>query len=121
MQEQIKEFANNIGIVHGFVDLTLDTVLTGKPTVVAIGTPAKPGKNAKITYIEQAERKPLIRDDGKADYFDMNFITEIEAHEWLGEKIPADSGEPGKNVFGESIPALPGKDSPIKYDRENCV
>ncbi|MGF9975338.1 DUF342 domain-containing protein [Viridibacillus arvi] len=118
MQEQIKEFANNIGIVHGFVDLTLDTVLEGKSTVVAIGTPAKPGKNAKITYIEQSERKPLIREDGKADYFDMNFISEIEAHAWLGEKIPADSGEPGKNVLGESIPALPGKDAPIKYDQK---
>ncbi|MBK3494064.1 DUF342 domain-containing protein [Viridibacillus sp. YIM B01967] len=118
MQEQIKEFANNIGIVHGFVDLTLDTVLSGKPTVVAIGTPAIPGKDAKITYIEKPVKKPVILEDGRADYFDMNFIYEIEAHEWLGEKIPADQGVPGKNIIGESIPALPGRDFPIKYDQK---
>lgn len=66
------------------------------------------------------ERKPVIREDGKADYYDMNFIYEIEEGEWLGEKIHAQPGIPGMNVCGESIPAPWGSDLPLKYDHKSA-
>ncbi|MFX3674804.1 MAG: DUF342 domain-containing protein [Paenisporosarcina sp.] len=104
------------GIVHGFEDLDIREIKTSKPYVIAKGTPPMQGANAKITYIELPERKPIIDADGKADYFDMNFILEIEEDEWLGEKVHAQEGIPGKNLLGQTIPALKGNDIQLKYD-----
>ena len=42
----------------------------------------------------------MINEDGKADYFDMNFLVEIIEGSWLGEKIPPQQGIPGKNILG---------------------
>ena len=37
----------------------------------------------------------------------MNFISEISEGSWLGEKIPATLGKPGKNVLGQVVAAVP--------------
>ena len=39
-----------------------------------------------ITYIEIPERRPVIREDGSADYYEMNFVTPVNEGDWLGEK-----------------------------------
>lgn len=36
------------------------------------------GEDAIITYIEIPERRPVIREDGSADYYEMNFVTPIK-------------------------------------------
>ena len=80
-------------------------VKTGKAYIIANGLPPQKGANAKITYLKQAEKTPEINEDGKADYFDMNFIVEIKEGSWLGEKIPAQEGIEGINILGEKVPA----------------
>ena len=45
------------------------------------------------------EHKPIIREDGVADYYDMNFIFEVEENEWLGEKTFPLDGINGKTIF----------------------
>jgi uncharacterized protein (DUF342 family) len=107
------------GIVHGLKKIILTDLKTSKPYTIAIGTPPKKGLDAKITYLERPERKPIIDEEGKADYFDMNFILEIDKDDWLGEKIEAQEGISGTNIKGESIPALKGKDHSLKYDSKS--
>ena len=42
-----------------------------------------------------------LREDGKADFYDMNFLDEVKKGDWLGEKIPLTNSIPGKTITGE--------------------
>ncbi len=120
-EQQIKILLVERKIHHGLLSFDLTKVETGKSFVVAKGTDPIKGEDAKVKYLEIPERKPVIREDGRADYFDMNFIFEIKEGSWLGEKIPAQPGTPGTNIHGEPVPAPPGKDVPLKYDRKSAT
>lgn len=116
IQEEIKQLLVDHNIVYGVIPIQLDTITPGKAILVAQGTPAVKGDDAKITYLEIPERKPVIREDGTADYYDMNFIFEISEGSWLGEKIAAQPGIPGRNIHNEELPAVAGRDMPLRYD-----
>lgn len=118
--EQVRKELEKQGVVHGIVDFDLETYIPGKPFAIAKGTVPVKGEDAIITYLPKPERKPVIKEDGRADYYDMNFISEISEGTWLGEKIPATPGVEGMNVLGESIPATPGRDAPLKYDKKSA-
>jgi uncharacterized protein len=106
------------GIKHGILDLHANQLLANKEFIIAKGVPALSGADAVVRYFQLSDRKPTIREDGKADYFDMNFIDEVKAGDWLGEKKPFTEGVPGKNVLGEVISPTKGKDKPLFYDRK---
>ena len=120
LKQQILDALAEKNIVEGILDFDISSIEPGKAFLIAQGTPPVAGTDAQITYLPKPERKPVIREDGKADYFDMNFISEISEGSWLGEKIPATAGESGKNILGESIPAPPGRDYPIRYDKKSA-
>ena len=103
-------------IIHGIKDIEIEKIITGKSYCIAEGTQPVKGEDAKVNYLEIPERKPVIHEDGKADYFDMNFIFEINEGDWLGEKILPQPGIDGKNILGESVPAPFGDDMPLHYD-----
>ncbi|QCR32802.1 DUF342 domain-containing protein [Lysinibacillus sp. SGAir0095] len=119
-QDTIKQNLNELlirhQIIHGIKDIDLHKLITGKSYCIAEGTQPTKGEDAKITYLEIPERKPVIHEDGKANYFEMNFIFEIKEGDWLGEKIPPQPGIEGKNILGESVPAPFGNDEPLHYD-----
>lgn len=117
---KIRELMAQYNIVHGILPINLEIVSPGKDFLVAQGTPPKKGDDAVLTYLQLPERKPVIREDGKADYFDMNFIFEIQEGMWLGEKIPPTSGIPGTAVDGTLIIPKPGKDAQLKYNRQSA-
>jgi uncharacterized protein len=120
IQRDIEQLLREHNIVYGIVPLQIDAITPGKAMLIAQGTPAIKGDDAKITYLEIPERKPVIREDGTADYYDMNFIFEISEGSWLGEKIPPQPGIPGKTVHGEEIPAVAGRDMPLRYDLKSA-
>ena len=106
---QVRKTLNDHGIVFGLIDLTEDDLVPGIPILAAIGREPEKGHDAQITYIEKPEKKPVIREDGLADYYEMNFVTPVEEGDWLGEKIPPTDGKPGKDVFGNSVSRHAGK------------
>ncbi len=120
LSNQILEKLEDEGIVNGILDFDISKIEPGKAFLIAQGTLPVAGTDAQITYLPKPERKPVIREDGKADYYDMNFISEISEGSWLGEKIPATLGKTGKNVLGDTIAAAPGRDFPIKYDKKSA-
>ena len=107
-------------IKHGILDIKIESIVSGKAVLIAQGTPPIKGDDAKVTYLQPPARKPVIREDGKADYYDMNFIYEIEEGAWLGEKIHAKPGIPGTNVYNEPVTAQNGRDVSLKYDRKSA-
>ncbi|MGE7840923.1 DUF342 domain-containing protein [Lysinibacillus sp. NPDC093712] len=117
---QITDTLAGQGITYGILEFDILKIEPGKAFLIAQGTSPVAGMDAQITYLPKPERKPVIREDGKADYYDMNFISEISEGSWLGEKIPATLGKPGQNVLGEMIAAAPGRDFPIRYDKKSA-
>lgn len=127
IQENLAEIHTNIQkllqeqrITYGHKPIDLLTVKTGKTYIVAKGLPPQRGEDAKVIYLDQAEKKPVIKEDGNTDFFDMNFIVEIKEGSWLGEKIPPQKGTDGINIFGETVPAELGEDTPLKYDTNSA-
>lgn len=120
IQIKVQKLLAEKNIKYGILNVKPDSIVTAKATLIAQGTPPVQGDDAQITYLELPERKPVIREDGKADYYDMNFIYEIEEGAWLGEKIHAQPGIPGINIYGEWIPAPWGRNLPLKYDRKSA-
>ncbi|MFJ5768664.1 FapA family protein [Psychrobacillus sp. NPDC093180] len=127
IQENLAEIHTNIQkvlqeqqIIYGHKPIDLLNVKSGKTYIVATGLPPQKGENAKVTYLDQAEKRPVIKEDGNADFFDMNFIVEIKEGSWLGEKIPPQKGVDGINIVGENVPAEPGDDIKLKYDTKSA-
>ena len=113
----ILQTLSNHGVRDGFLmDVLRGPFVSQQWIIVAKGTSPIPGENAVIKYIAQSERKPLLKSDGKTDFYEMHFIDEIEKGGWLGEKIPATSGTPGRTVTGKLIPPMKGKDQALRYD-----
>ncbi|MEK4229885.1 DUF342 domain-containing protein [Solibacillus sp. FSL H8-0538] len=120
ISEIVRKLLVENSINHGVLSINLESIVTGKAMLIAQGTPPVKGEDAKITYLEIPERKPVIREDGKADYYDMSFIFEISEGDWLGEKIPLQQGTPGYNVHNDLVPAQPGRDGMLKYDKKSA-
>lgn len=120
LQMNLQKLLQDNQIVYGHQPLDLSTIKTGKSYIIAKGLSPQKGTDAKISYLQQAEKTPVINEDGKADYFDMKFLVEINEGSWLGEKIPAQQGVAGKNILGEPVPALMGDDFPLKYDTKSA-
>ena len=120
LASQVNKLLEENNIVNGVLPLHMEKMVPGKAILIAQGTPPVKGKDAQITYLEIPERKPVIREDGKADYYDMNFIHEIKEGSWLGEKIPPQPGIDGMDVQGRILPASAGRDIALKYDHKSA-
>ena len=116
--EESEKVLDDLGIIYGRKKLSEELFTSGKLVIGASGTQPVKGADAVVTYIERPERKPRIREDGSADYYEMNFVFPINEGDWLGEKIPPQEGVDGTDVFGNSISSTRGKDELLRYDRK---
>ncbi|WP_265447000.1 DUF342 domain-containing protein [Acetivibrio straminisolvens] len=98
-------------------DLFFGDLETGKKYVIAEGMPAVDGEDCKIRMYELEEPRPEIKEDGKANYYELKLINKVKAGDWLGERIDATEGFPGKTVYGTTIYPVRGKNYPLPYDR----
>lgn len=116
---EAEQLLNDVGVIHGRKSLQDITLTLREPIIVAVGTEPVKGADAIITYLDIPERKPIIREDGSANYYEMNFVTPVEKGGWLGEKVPSQEGINGTDVLGNRIPALRGEDAKLSYDRKS--
>lgn len=106
-------------ITHGILTEVLDRQLqVQKDIVIAKGSEPTSGQDAIIKSFKKNERKPTIKSDGKADFYEMNFVDEVHKGDWLGEKYPYTKGMQGKTVTGELIIPKHGRDLNFVYDHE---
>ncbi|MFS0691121.1 FapA family protein [Sporosarcina sp. 179-K 8C2 HS] len=117
----VRKSLDDHGIVFGIIELTETDLFPGRPVIAALGREPEKGVDAQITYIKKPEKKPIIREDGLADYYEMNFVTHVAEGDWLGEKIPPTDGIPGKDIFGGVVVAMRGSDEKLQYDRKSVV
>ncbi|MFD2445610.1 DUF342 domain-containing protein [Bacillus sp. CGMCC 1.16607] len=117
--KKILDILYQSGISEGILSTVIHEQLdVQKDILVASGIQPIDGDHAKIKYYQFADRKPTIKSDGKADFYDMNFIDEVKIGDWLGEKILPTDGTPGRTITGEIIPPKKGKNINLLYDRK---
>lgn len=91
--------------------------------VVARGKEVEHGRDAQITYHFPlpGKAKPIEREDGTVDFYNLNLVHNVRAGEVLATKIPAVPGEPGITVTGQMIRPLPGKNINFRRGKNTIV
>lgn len=127
-QKQAEVFAevisalNDAGVKEGILFERIRNEFTvGKKMVIAKGIEPITGNEAVVKYYQISERKPVIREDGRADFYELQFIDQVKKGDWLGEKILPGPGTPGRTVTGEEIPSKKGKDKLFRYDKNTVI
>jgi len=106
-------------IRYGINDQLIDKIVKEQKNVINIhiaeGKPPVHGRNAEIVYKidTNISRRPLLLENGRVDFHQINLIKIVKKDQHLAEKIPATKGTPGISVFGTEIKAVPGKDKPL--------
>jgi len=119
IKEVLKKLSDT-GIVFGLKqDVLLNSLTNGTPILIAEGLIPINGEDSKITMYQLKEPKPEAKEDENVNYYDLCLINKVLKGEWLGERIDATKGIPGKSVKGSIIQAIPGKQHPILYDKNS--
>lgn len=79
--------------------------------LVAAGTPAVNGDDTKFELLvsDARDRAPHVNQNGLIDFRDLGAIPSVGADEALMRRIPPTPGTAGRNVRGEAIEPVPGK------------
>jgi uncharacterized protein (DUF342 family) len=114
------EALNKKGITYGIKrEFFFSDIEAGKTYTIAEGEASVDGKDSIIKMYELSDLKPEINEDGKANYYELKLINKVNAGDWLGERIEAKEGFPGRTVTGKSIKAAMGKNFPLNYDKNS--
>ena len=117
--ENIITILRNNGVVHG-IDEKVIARFEDKPDynvalLVAEGSPAVDGKDARVIFNFKAERAvPVLKEkNGKVDFRELNLVENVVAGQLLAKKIPPEEGQTGQTVVGKALPAKSGKGGEI--------
>lgn len=87
--------------------------------LVAQGREAIQGTDARIEYYFNTDphKRPMQKEDGSVDYFQMTTINQCKKGEELARIIPENPGEPGVDIFGHVISPREVKRQSLKFGR----
>lgn len=106
------------GVIEGLENIYEKPLMAQIEMVIARGIPPVFGDDAKLTLFEISDKKPIIKDDGSVNHYELNLIDNARAGDWLGERIPPKEGRQGITVTGKLVPGKKGKDFNLKYDQK---
>lgn len=112
------------GIIYGIDREAVDEgVKTLDPFIAAKGDPPIPGENAYIERRYNLGEKgvPVTDEYDKADYKNLNLFVLAKANDTLAIRIPHTKGTPGKDIFGNSVPARDGRPIPMPAGKNTKV
>lgn len=124
---ELEEFLKDLSyknIVFGIQTETLREHFTaaGKfctDIIAAKGQEAVQGTDAKLEYCFNTDthRRPLQKEDGSVDYFQLSTINHCRKGDVLARIIPETPGEPGHDIYGKLIYPRETKRQVLKYSR----
>ncbi len=116
--KEVFEALNKAGIIFGINSKILAGPLeAGVEYIIAEGFPPVNGIDAEVKLYEISNLKPQIIDSNNVNHYELNLINHVQVGDWLGERKDPTPGFPGKNVKGNEIPSIPGRNLPLLYDR----
>ncbi|PYG89020.1 hypothetical protein LY28_00840 [Ruminiclostridium sufflavum DSM 19573] len=116
---KIVEKLNEKGIVYGIKKDALLNLVPNQPILMAEGLLPVPGMDSLNKLYQLREVKPEIKEDGNVDHYELSLINMVKEGDWLGERVAANEGKEGRNVFGDTLKAMPGKNYPLLYDKSS--
>ncbi len=108
MQEIEGDLAN-LRVTYGVNKDAILDVLSGRKyyedTVIARGTEAIDGHDAKLTYSfnTKISTKPKINEDGTVDFHKLDLINKVRKGDVVAVIDPEEPGVPGTNIHGEPV------------------
>lgn len=115
--DKILELLKDKGIIYGIQwQNLLERIEPGTPILLALGRVPENGKDALIKTYVMKMVKPVIKENGGINYYELDLIDFVQKGDWLGERVEPTEGIPGKTVFGEIIPSQKGEQISLKYD-----
>jgi len=103
------------GIGQGILDEAIDVAIASAcstQVVIARGLPPQHGEDGRLEVLipEVRNRMPRVDETGHIDYRDLGAIQVVHPGENLMIRHPPTEGVPGRTLFGEILPATPGKE-----------
>ena len=108
----IDEAGVKSSVNQNVIEEILEKKSWGKRFVVSEGQQLIPGEDAHLVFYFPTEKslKPKLKSDGHVDYKEVSVVHSVEKDKPLVRKIPAQSGTPGADVFGNEVPTENVKD-----------
>ncbi|WP_404340563.1 DUF342 domain-containing protein [Pseudoalteromonas mariniglutinosa] len=132
--DEAKKHLHHAGIIKGVNNKALDNFLGQQFThpagssysaIIAHGRQPKEGADAKFMRLcctaQDRILSPQAKADGKVDMRDLGAIITVKPGAALMQRIPADKGENGYTIYGDVLPAQPGKDYPLEPFEGTCL
>lgn len=124
------EIMNDIAynkIVYGIKQESIDEFLSHREYCrdyeLAVGQPAKSGKDSQIEYLfsTDVQAKPTLNEDGSVDFFNLNTINHCRKGDVLAKLHPELRGEPGTTVYGENLAPPHFEKKILKFGRNVAI
>ncbi|AGB40654.1 putative polymerase with PALM domain, HD hydrolase domain and Zn ribbon [Halobacteroides halobius DSM 5150] len=84
--------------------------------LIAQGEEPTPGEDGQLDFkfdLDRQEQKVNLKEDGTADFYNLNRIVNVESGDLLVEKIPPVEGKAGTSVKGQEMPPKPVEEAEI--------
>ena len=116
---KIESYGVNTGINHENIKAMCESDSPRLNIVIAMAIPSQEGEKARIIpYFDINERrKAMKKENGSVDFHELGDISSTTKGQELYRKVPPTNGSPGKDVLGNELPGLPGKDLKIVLGR----
>lgn len=117
--DSIISFLKSNNVIHGIKEDVItdfeDHPRYNEKIVVAEGTSAEEGENAKIIFSFEADTSKikLKEKNGRVDFKEMNLVQNVVEGQILAKKTPPGEGKSGRTIKGKAIPANRGNDVQI--------
>lgn len=122
--EMVMKALEERGIVYGInEEAVADGVKQHGVFLAAEGDQPVNGENA---YIDRkfdlgVKGRPVMDEYDRVDYKNLNLFVLVKANDTLAIRIPQTKGTPGKNIFGETVPAHNGRPIPMPNGKNTIV
>ncbi len=119
-REDVAKKLQSLKVVKGVDWSAVDRMIQGKQfdrgQIIAQGILPVPGKDAVIreSIKVDTDLAPVMKQDGKADYKNVDNIHQVKKGDVLAVKTPLVPAVPGEDIFGKPLPAPAAKDAQFK-------
>ena len=123
-KDMVMTALSNEGICYGINEEAVEHGIKSlSPFTAAEGLPPVPGENAYIDrkFDLSTQGKPLLDENDRVDYKNMNLFVLAKENQTLAIRIPQTKGTPGKNIFGDVVPAQNGRPVPMPEGKNTKV
>ena len=111
IMDAIRDSKVLLSVTTEFLHSLVEHPTYNKELLIAEGIPSKNGENGSIelSFNNNRSNTPKIREDGTVNFFDLDLVCNVKKGDHLVHIVKATEGIDGKNVFGETLKAKPGK------------